>query len=156
MGHVGLKQGSAALGQPRGTIEGQSHGRKVEMGSNRSFGLVFAAVFAIVALLPLKDGGPPVLWAAAAAALFLVVALALPRLLKPLNHLWFLIGLALHHVMTPLVMGLLYFLTVTPTGLVMRALGKTPLKLGRDPGVASYWILRTPPGPAPDSLRRQF
>ncbi|WP_068430128.1 SxtJ family membrane protein [Magnetospirillum sp. XM-1] len=137
-------------------IDGGSHARAVEMGSDRSFGLVFAAVFAIVALLPLKDGGEVRLWAGAVAGAFLLVALVYPKALKPLNKLWFLIGMALHHVVTPLVMGLLFFLTVTPIALIMRAVGKDPLHLARDDKAASYWINRTPPGPAPDSMRRQF
>ncbi|WP_096700129.1 SxtJ family membrane protein [Magnetospirillum sp. 15-1] len=140
----------------QGAIDGGSHARKVEMGSERSFGLVFAAVFAVVALLPLKDGGEPRLWAGAVAVGFLLAALVVPKALRPLNRLWFLVGMALHHVVTPLVMGLLFFLTVTPIALIMRALGKDPLRLNRDDAAASYWINRTPPGPAPDSMRRQF
>ena len=59
-------------------------------------------------------------------------------------------------MVTPVVMGLLFFLTVTPIALIMRALGKDPLRLKRDDAAASYWILRQPPGPPPESLRRQF
>ena len=144
------------MSKSQGAIDGGSHARKVEMGSDRSFGLVFAAVFAIVALLPLKDSGEPRLWAGLVAALFLLVAFVYPKALKPLNKLWFLVGMALHHVVTPLVMGLLFFFTVTPIALIMRALGKDPLRLTRDDAAASYWINRIPPGPAPDSMRRQF
>ena len=137
-------------------LDAQAHGRKVEMGSDRSFGLVFAVFFAIVALLPLKSGGEPRLWAGAVAVAFVAVSFTCPKLLKPLNRLWFLVGLALHHVVTPVVMGLLFFLTVTPIALIMRALGKDPLHLKRDNACASYWIVRQPPGPQPDSMRRQF
>jgi hypothetical protein len=144
------------MSKPQGTFEGQSHGRKVEMGSDRSFGLVFAAFFLILCLLPLKSGEEPRLWAGAVAGAFLVVALVAPKALKPLNKLWFLVGMALHHVVTPVVMGLLFFVTVTPIGLIMRAMGKDPLRLSRDDAAASYWIKRDPPGPAPDSMRRQF
>ncbi|RAU23532.1 hypothetical protein CU669_00030 [Paramagnetospirillum kuznetsovii] len=144
------------MSKPQGTFEGQSHGRKVEMGSDRSFGLVFAAVFAIVCLLPLKSGEEPRLWAGLVAAAFLVVSFAAPKLLKPLNKLWFLVGMALHHVVTPVVMGLLFFVTVTPIALIMRLMGKDPLRLKRDDAAASYWILRDPPGPAPETMRRQF
>ena len=138
------------------TTETQSHARKVEMGSDRSFGLVFAAVFAVAALLPLKSGGEIRLWAMAVAVAFLVVSFAYPKALKPLNKAWFLVGLALHHVVTPVVMGLLFFVTVTPMALLMRATGKDPLRLKRDDSAASYWIHRQPPGPAPESMRRQF
>ncbi len=144
------------MSKSEGTFEGQSHGRKVEMGSDRSFGLVFAAFFALVCLLPLKSGAEPRLWAGAVAVAFLMVSFTVPRLLKPLNRLWFLVGLALHHVVTPVVMGLLFFLTVTPIALIMRAMGKDPMRLKRDDAAASYWILRQPPGPAPERMRRQF
>ncbi len=144
------------MSKPQGTFEGQSHGRKVEMGSERSFGLVFAVVFTLVCVLPLKSGEEPRLWAGALAGAFLVVAFVAPKLLKPLNRLWFLVGMALHHVVTPLVMGLLFFVTVTPIALIMRASGKDPLRLKRDKDTASYWILREPPGPPPETMRRQF
>ncbi|CAA7613493.1 conserved membrane hypothetical protein [Candidatus Terasakiella magnetica] len=137
-------------------LEGKAHGRAVEMGSNRSFGLVFAAVFALFALLPLKDGHGPTLWAGALALAFLAVALLAPRLLAPLNRVWFLFGLLLHRVISPLVMGLMFFAVITPLALLMRALGKRPLALDRDSTAVSYWIVRTPPGPDRDSLRRQF
>lgn len=75
--------------------------------------------------------------------------------LKPLNRLWLLIGMALHHVVTPLVMGLLFFVTLTPTALIMRALGKDPLRLRRDDAAASYWIRRPSPGPGTGSMRRR-
>ena len=144
------------MSKARSAIDGQSHARKVEMGSNRAFGVVFAVVFAIVAALPLKDGGEPVWWAAGVAGAFALVALVFPRALKPLNYVWFLVGLGLHHVVSPLVMGLLFFLTVTPVALLMRLAGKDPLRLRRDPAAASYWIARTPPGPEPQAMRRQF
>lgn len=138
------------------TAELQSHAAPVQMGSERSFGLVFAVVFALIGLWPLKSGGDVRLWALGAAVAFLVAALAVPRALKPLNIVWFKFGQALHHVMTPLVMGLLFFLTVTPIGLLMRATGKDPMRLKRDPQATTYWITRTPPGPSADSMKTQF
>ncbi|WP_234016247.1 SxtJ family membrane protein [Magnetospirillum gryphiswaldense] len=126
------------------------------MGSERSFGIVFAVVFALIGLWPLKAGGDMRLWALGLAALFLVVAFVAPKLLKPLNLLWFKFGLLLHKIMTPLIMGLLFFLTVTPVGMLMRATGKDPMRLKRDPDAASYWIDRDPPGPPPDSMKNQF
>ncbi|CDL00684.1 conserved protein of unknown function [Magnetospirillum gryphiswaldense MSR-1 v2] len=126
------------------------------MGSERSFGIVFAVVFALIGLWPLKAGGDMRLWALGLAALFLVVAFVAPKLLKPLNLLWFKFGLLLHKIMTPLIMGLLFFLTVTPVGMLMRATGKDPMRLKRDPDAASYWIDRDPPGPKPASMKNQF
>jgi hypothetical protein len=126
------------------------------MGSERSFGLVFAAVFLIVGLWPRVSGGEVRVWALGVATAFVVLALAMPRMLRPLNIVWFKFGMVLHHVVTPVVMGLLFFLAVTPVGVLMRATGKDPMRLKRDSAVASYWIARTPPGPAPDSLKTQF
>lgn len=108
----------------------------VKVGSERSFGLVFAAVFIIVALFPLltmsDQEGALRVWALIVAAFFAVSALTMPRVLAPLNMLWFRFGILLHKIVNPLVMGLIFFLTVTPIGLIMCALGKTPLKLGFD------------------------
>ncbi|MCA1907020.1 MAG: SxtJ family membrane protein [Magnetospirillum sp.] len=143
-------------GRTSPTLETQGHSGPVQMGSERSFGLVFAAVFAIIALWPLKSGGDPRLWAVGVASAFLVVAVVAPKALKPLNLVWFKFGLLLHKVMTPLIMGLLFFVTVTPIGLLMRATGKDPMRLKRDPAATSYWITRDPPGPAPASMKNQF
>lgn len=128
----------------------------VQVGTDRSFGIVFAVVFAIIGLWPLVKGEPTRLWAVGAAVAFLLAALAVPRALRPLNLLWFKFGMLLHHVVTPLVMGLLFFGTVTPTGILMRLTGKDPMRLKRDPAAASYWIVREPPGPAPESMKNQF
>jgi len=132
----------------------------VKVGSERSFGLVFTAVFIIVALLPLLNlsgqHGSVRIWALVVAGVFAITALTMPRFLAPLNKLWFRFGLLLHKIVNPLIMGLMFFLTVTPIGLLMRVLGKTPLKLGFDKNVESYWIARTPPGPAPETMKRQF
>jgi hypothetical protein len=144
------------MSKPQGTFDGQSHGRKVEMGSERSFGVVFAVVFALICLAPLWWGEPYRLWAGIVAVAFLVVSFTVPKALKPLNKLWFLVGMALHHIVSPLVMGLLFFVTVTPIALIMRARGKDLLRLARDDTATSYWITRQPPGPAPETMRRQF
>jgi predicted membrane metal-binding protein len=125
-------------------------------GSERGFGIVFAVVFAVVGLWPLLDGEPVRAWALVLAAGFLGTGFFAPGLLKPLNRIWFLFGLALHKIVSPLVMGLLFFLTVTPMALILRALGKDPLRRKFDPDAKSYWIERNPPGPAPETMRRQF
>lgn len=136
--------------------DNHGHGPAVEMCSDRSFGLVFAAFFAVIAVLPLVGGHAPRWWALVPAALFGGIALVAPAVLRPLNRLWFRFGLVLHHVVTPVVMGLLFFVTITPIGLLMRAAGKDPMRLRRDPATTSYWIIRTPPGPSADSMKQQF
>lgn len=129
---------------------------RVEAGSERTLGLVFAAFFLIIGCLPLGGGGAVRGWAIVVAAACLATALLRPSLLAPLNRLWTWVGLLLHRVVSPLVLGALFFLVVTPIGLLMRARGKDPLRLRLDRASNSYWIERRPPGPAPDSMRNQF
>jgi Saxitoxin biosynthesis operon protein SxtJ len=128
----------------------------VQGSSDRSFGLVFAFVFAILGGLKLWAGRPGAAWWLAAAAAFLAVVLAKPALLGPLNRLWLRLGLAMYAVINPVVMGILFYGCVTPIGVLMRTLGKNPLRLSFDRNVRSYWIRRDPPGPAPDTMRQQF
>ena len=118
--------------------------------------LVFAAFFAIVGLLPLVLGGTVRIWALAIAIAFAVAGLLFPSLLAPLARLWARIGAFLHRVVSPIVLGVMFFLVVTPIGLLMRGFGKDPLRLKFDRTAESYWIPREPPGPAPDSLKNQF
>ncbi|MCZ6894079.1 MAG: SxtJ family membrane protein [Gammaproteobacteria bacterium] len=128
----------------------------VQGSSNRSFGLVFAAVFAIIGLWPLIGDGAVRVWSLAVSLVFLALALLWPVALAPLNRLWTRFGLLLHHIVNPIVMGVLFYLVVTPTGLVMRMLGKDLLRLRFDPQAKSYWIERQPPGPAPETMKDQF
>jgi len=139
-----------------GLHEDLSRKDDVKAGSERAFGIVFAVVFAIIAAIPMFDGAAPSWWAAGVAAAFLLLALAAPGVLKPLNRVWFLFGMLLHKVVNPIIMGLLFYVTVTPIALIMRMLGKNPLSLEFDPDAKSYWIERDPPGPEPETMRRQF
>lgn len=129
---------------------------EVRRSSDRSFGVVFAAAFLVIALFPLVRGGEPRLWALAVAAAFLGAALIRPALLAPLNRLWFRFGLLLGRVTNPLIMGLVFFLVITPMAVIMRLRGKDPLRLRPDREAKSYWIERVPPGPAPASMTNQF
>ena len=128
----------------------------VRGSSNRSFGLVFGAFFALVGLVPLWKHHSPRAWALALSALFLVVAIVRPAWLDPLNQGWIKLGLLLGRIVNPIVMGLLFFIVVVPTALIFRVLGKDPLRLSFDTAVASYWIERRPPGPAPQTMANQF
>jgi hypothetical protein len=130
--------------------------RAVTRGSDRSFGIVFACVFALIGLWPMLHGSAPRLWALAVAAACLAAGLLRPQFLSPLNRLWFRFGLLLHHVVNPVLMLLIYYGAVVPTGLVLRALGKDVLRLKLDRTAASYWIIREPPGPAMGSMEKQF
>lgn len=133
----------------------QEHGA-VAIGSERSFGIVFAAVFAVVALLPMLDGAAPRIWALGIAAAFLAVALVRPGLLGPANRAWFRLGMLLGAIVTPVVMALVFFLAVTPTALLLRLFGKDPLNRRFDPAAASYWIARDPEADARSSMTDQF
>lgn len=129
---------------------------QIEVGSDRSFGIVFAVVFALIGSWPLKDGGAPRVWALAVAAVFLAVALVGPRLLHPLNLLWFKFGMWLGAVVAPIVMSLLFFAVVTPTGMIVRAMGKDLLRLKIDQGAESYWIERDEETNPMGSMKNQF
>jgi saxitoxin biosynthesis operon SxtJ-like protein len=128
----------------------------VSGSSNRSFGFTFAIVFTIVALWPLVRGRSVRGWALIAATAFLLATLALPRVLAPLSKLWLKFGLLLHACISPIIMGLVFYTTVTPIGLVRRLLGQDPLRLRFDSVAVTYWIERHPSGPAPDTMPRQF
>jgi len=130
----------------------------VQGSSDRSFGFVMAAFFGLVALFPLLHGPLSSIrwWALAIAAAFLAFALLWPAALRPLNRAWLKLGLLLSKVVSPIVLMILFYTTVTPIGLLMRWAGKDPLRLRRDRAAASYWIPRGPPGPSPDSMKQQF
>lgn len=158
--HSGRMLNSAVMAKPPGapsTHEDLSrhHGPQSE-GSNRGFGLVFAGVFTIVGLFPLIGGRDPRWWALAIAGAFAAAAFLWPALLTPLNRLWFRFGLLLNRIVNPILMGAIFFTTVTPIALLMRLSKKDPLRLKFDRAARSYWIERRPPGPEPQSMRQQF
>jgi Saxitoxin biosynthesis operon protein SxtJ len=128
----------------------------VEGSTDRMFGLVFAAVFAVVAAWPLISGQAPRWWAAAVAAAFAVAALLKPLLLAAPNRLWTRFGVMLGKVVSPIALGVLFYGVISPLGIALRLVGKDPLRLKRDAASASYWIKRDPPGPPPTSMTQQF
>jgi hypothetical protein len=121
--------------------------------SERAFGATFAVLFALLGLFPLLRGGSPRAWALVAATVFAVVAAVRPNLLKPLNRGWLALGLALHGIMTPIVMGAIFLLVITPIGLLMRAFGRDALRRRFDPAAESYWIIRKQ---ETNDMRNQF
>ena len=135
-------------------IETQTHS-KIAVGSDRGFGFVFAAVFAVISLWPLTGGGAVRIWALAIAALFLGAALVRPNVLRPLNRLWFRFGLLLGRIVSPIVMAVVFLVAITPTALIMRAFGKDLLRLKFDKDAESYWIRRADDGPM-GSMKDQF
>jgi len=139
-----------------GIHEDFSREEELRPSSNRVFGLVFAAFFLLVGFAPVLRGRPARSSALAIAALFFAISLAAPALLQPLNVLWSRIGMVLQKVTNPLVMGLLFFSTLAPIGFLMRLVKHDPLRLRWDRHASSYWIIRTPPGPQPESMKDQF
>ena len=115
---------------------------KIKISSNRSFGLVFFVVFLIVALWPLKNAEDIRLWSLALSIIFFILGVLNSKLLTPLNKLWFKFGILLGSIVSPIVMGIVYFLVVTPIGLFMRLLGKDLLKKDKVKNVSTYWIKR--------------
>ena len=125
---------------------------KIKMGSNRSFGIVFAVVFLIIALWPLKNGYSILITPLTISLIFLFLGLINSKFLNPLNKLWFKFGLVLGAIIAPIVMCIIYFLVVTPIGLIMKIMGKDLLNKRYDKK-KSYWIKRdTPLG----TMKRQF
>jgi hypothetical protein len=138
------------------THEVFSRDEKIVTGSDRSFGIVMAAALAVVTALNVWHAGRMWPWTGGLSALLLAAALVRPEVLNPLNRLWLRFGLLLHRVVNPIVMALVFFGAVWPTGLVMRWMGRDLLRLEREPDAASYWIVRQPPGPSPETMKDQF
>jgi hypothetical protein len=124
--------------------------------SVRSFGFTFFIVFSLVGVLPILWSHPVRWWSLGIAAVFLALTVLRPRILEPLNRVWFALGLLLHRCVSPVTMAVVYYAIVTPTGLLLRLLGKDVLGLRYDRSADTYWIERRPPGPAPDTMSRQF
>lgn len=136
----------------------ESHEREktIEGSSDRVFGLVFAAFFSIMACLPLFSGEALRIWELVLGGVFLSLALLAPSMLARLNRLWIRFGLLLGKMVSPIAMGVLFLLVITPIGWILRLMGKDPLRLKFDPAAASYWIPRNPPGPDPKNMNQQF
>lgn len=139
-----------------GTHEDLKREHAVTQSTNRSFGFVMAAGFTLFTLAPLFSHQPVRLWTAPIAAGFLLATLAAPRVLRPLNQVWFNLGLRIGKITSPIFLALFYYGLLTPLALAMRIRGKDFLRLRTDRAATSYWIPRVPPGPEPSSLRRQF
>ena len=116
----------------------------IKIGSNRSFGIVFFVVFLIIATYPLINGDELRLWSLIISIVFLFLGLINSKILNPLNKLWFKFGIFLGKIISPLVMGIIFFLVVTPIGLIMRLLNKDLLNLKFNNN-NTYWIEKTEP-----------
>ena len=125
---------------------------KITVGSNKSFGIVFCIFFLIVSFYPLINGESIRLWSIFLSIIFLILGLFNSRILTPLNILWFKFGIFLGRFVSPIIMGLVFFLVVTPTGLIMRMFKKDLLKLKKN-NLNTYWINRSEPK---SDMKNQF
>ena len=116
----------------------------VKLGSNRSFGIVFCIVFLIIAFYPIINGETARIWSIIVSLIFLLLGLINSKLLTPLNKVWFKFGLFLGKIISPLIMGIIFFLVVTPIGILMRILNKDLINLKFNNN-KSYWIEKTDP-----------
>ena len=128
----------------------------IQLSSDRVFGLVLAVFFGVIGILPMLRGGAVRRWSFVLSVVCFALALVIPRILHTVNIAWSKLALVLQRIVSPIVLALLFLLGFTIMGAVLRALGKDLLRLKASPDQKSYWILRNPPGPAPESMLRQF
>jgi len=112
---------------------------KIKLPTNRNFGIVFSIVFLIISLWPLLSQNEIRIWSLTISGIFFILGIFNSKLLLPLNKIWFKFGMLLGNFIAPIVMGIVFFLVVTPTGLIMRLLGKDLLNLKKN-NKNSYWI----------------
>ena len=124
----------------------------IKISSNRSFGIVFFIVFSLIALYPLTYSQDIRIWSVIISIIFLVLGLFNPKILTPLNKLWFKLGILLGKIISPIIMGIIFFLVVTPIGLLMRLLGKDLINLKYNNN-KSYWIEKKGPK---SKMKNQF
>ena len=124
----------------------------VKISSNRSFGIVFFIVFLLIALYPLINTGEFRLWSLIISFIFLILGILNSRILTPLNKLWFKFGIFLGKIVSPIIMGIIFFFVVTPIGVLMRIFGKDILNLKYNNN-KSYWIEKTGPK---SKMKNQF
>jgi len=116
----------------------------VKISSNRSFGIVFFIVFLIIAIYPLINNADLRIWSLVISIIFLILGLINSKFLSPLNKLWFKFGLLLGRLISPIIMGIIFFFVVTPIGLILRIFGKDVLNLKKN-NSKSYWIKKNGP-----------
>ncbi len=126
---------------------------KTKTSSNRSFGLLFFFVFLIISLWPLLNEDPFRIWSIVIAIIFLILGLMNSKLLTPLNILWFKFGLLLGSMVSPIVMGIVFFLVITPTGFIVKIMNKDLLNNKYDNKKKSYWINRSK---TKNTMKQQF
>ena len=125
---------------------------EIKISSNRSFGIVFFIVFLLIALYPLLKDNDLRIWSLVISFIFLILGLINSKILTPLNRLWFKFGLLLGKFISPLIMGIIFFVVVTPIGIIMRLLKKDLLNLKYNKK-KTYWIEKNGPK---SKMKNQF
>ena len=125
---------------------------EIKISSNRSFGVVFFIVFLLIALYPLLKDNDLRIWSLVISFIFLILGLINSKILTPLNRLWFKFGLLLGKFISPLIMGIIFFVVVTPIGIIMRLLKKDLLNLKYNKK-ETYWIDKSGPK---SKMKNQF
>tara|TARA_B100001989_G_C24378791_1_gene383196 strand:+ start:170 stop:568 length:399 start_codon:yes stop_codon:yes gene_type:complete len=125
---------------------------EIKISSNKSFGIVFAIVFFLIALWPIIKSDDIRIWSLIVSIIFLILGIMNSSILTPLNKIWFRFGIFLGNFIAPVVMGIIFFFVVTPIGLIMRLLGRDLIKLKKN-NENSYWIEKKD---AESSMRKQF
>ena len=124
----------------------------IKISSNKSFGIVFSVVFLLIAIYPLTNGEDIRIWSSTISLIFLILGLLNSKILSPFNKLWFKLGVYFGKIISPLIMGIIFFLVVTPIGLIMRLFGKDVLNLKYNKN-QSYWIEKNGPK---SKMKNQF
>ena len=126
---------------------------EINKSSNKSFGLVFFLVFILIGIYPILNQGNIRVWSIIIAVVFLILGLSNSRILTPLNRIWFKFGIFLGKMISPIIMGVIFFLVVTPIGLIMKILGKDLLNIKYNKKKKSYWIEKNDPK---SKMKNQF
>ena len=127
--------------------------KNIKISSNRSFGIVFFIVFLFIALYPITYSEDIRIWSLIISFIFIILGLLNSKILTPLNKLWFKFGVILGKIISPIIMGIIFFLVVTPIGLIMKVLGKDLLRLKYNKKDNTYWIEKNGPK---SKMKNQF
>jgi len=125
---------------------------KIKINSNKSFGIVFSVVFFLIAIYPLLNNNDVRFWSLLLSFIFLILGLKNSNILSPLNKIWFKFGLLLSKIISPMVMGLIFFCIITPTSIILKLFNKDILNLKKN-DTKTYWIKKTSPK---SKMKNQF
>ena len=126
--------------------------KKIKVSSNKSFGIVFSIFFLLISVYLLLNNDPIYYWSLFVSFIFLILGLMNSKILSPLNLLWFKFGILLGKIVSPVVMGIIFFLVVTPISIILKIFGKDVLNLKFNNN-KTYWIVKDGPK---SNMKKQF